>query len=73
MIEKLSSEMMRLDLCKETKGCGLPVSDGKEARLVGIYSKTRYEWVLAEYACYRCNATVVTLYESLGVEATTCA
>ena len=32
MIEKLSSEMMRLDLCKETKGCGLPVSDGKEAR-----------------------------------------
>lgn len=43
MIEKLSSEMMRLDLCKETKGCGLPVSDGKEARLVGIYSKTRYE------------------------------
>ena len=71
MIDKLSSEMMRLDLCKETEGCGLSVSDGKEARLVGIYSKTRYEWVVAEYACYRCNATVVTLYDSLGVDATT--
>lgn len=71
MVDKLSSEMMRLDLCKETEGCGLSVSDGKEARLVGIYSKTRYEWVVAEYACYRCNATVVTLYDSLGVDATT--
>ena len=70
MVDKLSSEMMRNNLCPETPGCELHVSDGKEARLVGLYAKTRYEWVVAEYACYRCNATVVTLYDSLGRDAT---
>lgn len=70
MIDKLSSEMMRRDLCPEIPDCGLSVSDGKDARLVGIFSRTRYEWVVAEYACYRCNATVVTLYDTLGIDAT---
>lgn len=46
MVDKLSSEMMRNNLCPETQGCELPVSDGKEARLVGLYAKTRYEWVV---------------------------
>ena len=70
MIDKLSSEMMRRDLCPEIPDCGLSVSDGQNARLVGIFSRTRYEWVVAEYACYRCNATVVTLYDTLGIDAT---
>ena len=70
MVDKLSSEMMRNNLCPETQGCEMPVSDGKEARLVGLYAKTRYEWVVAAYACYRSNATVVTLYDSLGSDAT---
>ena len=70
MIDKLSSAMMQHGLCEDTKDSGLPRSGSSEACLIGIYSKTRYEWLISEYACYRCNATVVTLYDSLGVDAT---
>ena len=58
MIDKLSTAMMQRGLCEDTKDSGLPRSGSSEACLIGIYSKTRYEWLISEYACYRCNATV---------------
>jgi long-subunit acyl-CoA synthetase (AMP-forming) len=38
-------------------------------RLVGIYSKNRYEWVIAEQACNAYNMISVPLYDTLGADA----
>ncbi|KAK8807200.1 hypothetical protein WA158_003959 [Blastocystis sp. Blastoise] len=65
MIKNLGSAMIHEQLVPENDDANLPHSSGEHARMVGIYSRTRYEWVLAEYACYYCDAAVVTLYDSL--------
>jgi long-chain acyl-CoA synthetase len=38
-------------------------------RLVGLYSKNRYEWVVAEQACHAFGFADVPLYDTLGHEA----
>ncbi len=38
-------------------------------RLVGLYSRNRYEWVIAEQACNAYGLTSVPLYDTLGADA----
>lgn len=37
-------------------------------KLIGIYSKNRYEWFVADWACVQFGLTSVPLYDTLGVE-----
>lgn len=37
-------------------------------KLVGIFAKNRYEWMVADLACCIFGITMVPLYETLGVE-----
>jgi long-chain acyl-CoA synthetase len=37
-------------------------------KLVGIYSKNRYEWFVTDWACALTGITTVPLYDTLGVE-----
>lgn len=37
-------------------------------RLIGIYSKNRYEWFITDWACVLFGITTVPLYDTLGVE-----
>eukprot|EP00831_Metopus_contortus_P073108 TRINITY_DN66685_c0_g1_i2.p1 TRINITY_DN66685_c0_g1~~TRINITY_DN66685_c0_g1_i2.p1 ORF type:complete len:180 (-),score=30.30 TRINITY_DN66685_c0_g1_i2:69-608(-) len=39
---------------------------GKELRSIGIYSKTREEWLMTDIACWMISATSVPLYDTLG-------
>lgn len=37
-------------------------------KLMGIYSKNRYEWILADQACLHFGIVMVPLYDTLGIE-----
>jgi long-chain acyl-CoA synthetase len=37
-------------------------------RLIGIYSRNRYEWFITDWACIQFGLTSVPLYDTLGVE-----
>jgi long-chain acyl-CoA synthetase len=37
-------------------------------KLVGIYSRNRYEWFVTDWACAMLGITTVPLYDTLGVE-----
>ena len=37
-------------------------------KLVGIFSKNRYEWVVADLACVLYGLTIVPLYDTLGID-----
>jgi long-chain acyl-CoA synthetase len=41
---------------------------GSKLRLVGIYSKSREEWLLTDIACWMMSITNVPLYDTLGEE-----
>jgi len=40
--------------------------DGKQLRVLGIYSKNREEWALTDIACVLANISSVPLYDTLG-------
>ena len=44
-------------------------SNGDKFKFLGIYSKNREEWVNAYLACCKDSITVVTVYDTLGVQA----
>lgn len=48
---------------------GLAPANGDNLRLVGLYSKNRYEWVVCEQACNAHAITSVPLYDTLGADA----
>ena len=37
-------------------------------KMVGIFSKNRYEWLIADMACMLYGLTLVPLYDTLGIE-----
>lgn len=37
-------------------------------KLIGIYSKNRYEWMVSDIACMLYGLTLVPLYDTLGIE-----
>lgn len=39
-----------------------------QMKLVGIFSKNRYEWLVADMACMLYGLTIVPLYDTLGIE-----
>ncbi len=40
-------------------------------RFLGIFSKNREEWAIADLACLRNNVTIVPFFDSLGPDALT--
>jgi long-chain acyl-CoA synthetase len=60
--DQIGAAIVKLGLApKDTKG-GL---NG----MVGLYSKNRYEWVVAEHGAFSQNLVTVPLYDTLGAEA----
>ena len=54
-----------LNLCPE-----INFEDIKETyKFFGIYSKNREEWVVADLGCQKNSITIVTIYDTLGVQA----
>lgn len=53
-----------LELCPE-----FVTNDNVTMRFMGIYAKNREEWVIADLASHCNSITVVTLYDTLGLEA----
>ena len=39
-----------------------------DMKLIGIYAKNRYEWMLVDIACCLYGLTLVPLYDTLGIE-----
>jgi long-chain acyl-CoA synthetase len=37
-------------------------------KFIGIFSKNRYEWVVADLACVLYGLTIVPLYDTLGID-----
>lgn len=37
-------------------------------RLIGIFAKNRYEWMVADIACMLYGLTLVPLYDTLGID-----
>jgi long-chain acyl-CoA synthetase len=37
-------------------------------RLIGIYSKNRFEWLVSDWACIIFGLTTVPLYDTLGID-----
>jgi long-chain acyl-CoA synthetase len=60
MIDGIGSGILHL-------GMAPPNSTGH--RMVGLYSKNRYEWVIAEQACHAYSLVDVPIYDTLGPEA----
>ena len=44
--------------------------DGEDHRMIGIYAKNSFEWILTDIASAMSNITSVTLYDTLGAEST---
>eukprot|EP00826_Nyctotherus_ovalis_P056083 TRINITY_DN750_c0_g2_i5.p1 TRINITY_DN750_c0_g2~~TRINITY_DN750_c0_g2_i5.p1 ORF type:complete len:589 (+),score=134.18 TRINITY_DN750_c0_g2_i5:453-2219(+) len=42
--------------------------EGSKLKLIGIYSKTKEEWLLTDIACWMMDVTNVPLYDTLGEE-----
>ncbi len=52
--------MFHLGFCPEQS------VDGVNFRFLGIISKNREEWAIADLACLRSSTTIVPFFESLG-------
>lgn len=37
-------------------------------KLIGIFSKNRYEWMVSDMACMLYGLTIVPLYDTLGID-----
>lgn len=55
-----------VDVAMGMRALGLKA--GQET-FIGIYSKNRPEWIIAEHASYTHNNVIVPLYETLGADA----
>jgi len=79
--QAIGSAMRNMDLAPATAEDGLgsdsngadetKAEDGSGMRLVGVFSKNRYEWVIVEQACNAYSGVVVPLYDTLGEDAVT--
>lgn len=68
-IDELSNYFLyginELNLCPE-----IDFEDPKETyKFLGIYSKNREEWIVADLGCQKNSITIVTIYDTLGVKA----
>lgn len=59
---------MALQLGQTMVGKELPCTEPLHGmKLMGIYSKNRYEWFLADLACLHFGIVTVPLYDTLGI------
>lgn len=64
MIQQVGAALHNMDLA--------PLSqDDDPMRMVGLFTKNRYEWVIVEQACNAYGGVVVPLYDTLGESAVT--
>ena len=54
--------MHYLNLCPDRE------NENKKYKFLGILSKNREEWCIADLACLRSSVTIVPFYDSLGPE-----
>lgn len=68
LIKQMGSGLKHYNLIRPIQFDDHKRSDGQNYHCVGIYSRNRYEWLVAQYGIYYDNGTVVPLYDTLGPE-----
>ena len=69
-IDAIGSGLAHLAMAPEVEhGSPWALPAERKVRLVGLYSKNRAEWVIAEQACHAFGMADVPLYDTLGDEA----
>lgn len=63
LVVKLCKGMTKNNFCPEI------INEDKAFKFLGIYSKNREEWVITDLACQLNSITVVTIYDTLGLNA----
>lgn len=63
IVDLFARGIQALNLSPDTEG------EGKIWQFLGIFSKNREEWAVADLACMRSSVTIVPFYDSLGKEA----
>ena len=64
MVKSLAKAIIALDLSKTTQD-----DCGKDIKIIGVMSNSRYEWLILCIASWFLNITLVPLYNTLGTEA----
>jgi long-chain acyl-CoA synthetase len=64
LVDAFARGIQALNLAPDTVG-----EEGKNWNFLGIFSKNREEWTVADLACMRSSVTIVPFYDSLGKEA----
>ena len=57
----------KLDLCQEIKVNDESLGGEKIMRFMGIYARNREEWIVGSLGCQMDSITIVTLYDTLGI------
>ena len=57
----------KFDLCPETSFDDDILGKNIKMRFMGIYSRTREEWIVGSFGCQMNSITNVTLYDALGI------
>ena len=57
----------KFKLCPEISVDDEILGKGKKMRFMGIYSQNREEWIIGSFGCQMDSITIVTLYDTLGV------
>jgi long-chain acyl-CoA synthetase len=57
----------KMNLCPEITFNDETLGGEKSMRFMGIYSKNREEWLIGSFGCQMDSITIVTLYDTLGV------
>lgn len=67
IIDNIGSAIVHLDLAPPAAPAEGSTTPGP--RMIAIFSKNRWEWAVAQQACFRAKAASVPLYDTLGPEA----
>ena len=57
----------KFNLCPEISVDDEILGKGKKMRFMGIYSQNREEWIICSFGCQMDSITIVTLYDTLGM------
>ena len=57
----------KLNLCPEISVDDEIIGKNNKIRLMGFYSRTREEWMIANFGCQMDSITIITIYDTLGI------
>ena len=57
----------KFNLCPEISVDDDILGKNKKMKFMGFYSRTREEWIVGDFGCHMDSITIVTIYETLGI------